>query len=648
MVLLSVFAAESACKAAEEIKKAVMDAIDGQRIAGPVDELLPRPKEVRAFADGALSVEGLQPGGYALRICGGKVEVAAVDAAGQRYAEATLSQLRLLSGGNLPDCTIRDWPTFPWRGFMHDCGRNFLDVESIKQVIDLMAKYKLNLFHWHLTDYWGWRLESKKYPMLQAPWSFGRQHGMFYTQAQFREVLDYAKERGVTIMPELDVPGHSLAFRLGLGFEFMCDKKVKDVVVDLIDELCSLATPEEMPFIHLGTDESRTPQEMVPDSFCPAWAEAVWRNGRTPVGWSPGKSMTLADGRKSVKMLWPEKDQPDISSDEKGFDTAYWYFGRYDPFSFLNYALFAKPCPWDIPEANKLGVVIASWHDDMAGNNGKDVLLNNNFALAVVMFSDVQWNGREQNRPELHFRMPAVGTPEFDEAVRFENAVAAQRDKVLAGSPLPFAWVKETAMRWRLTDGKTGEVIAEDIPQGCVHVHGFSTTGAADATAYIKETTGVAVLETWIKSPKDQTVGAWIDFDIFPRSVARYCRAYRVPLFEKGEWASSRDAKVEVNGVAIPPPEWKHPRLRPLGKSPDGTTNNVAETPFEDECCWMRPPSTLTLKAGWNHVKITAPKTFEAWCYGWDVLFMPVLGTSDHPREVPGLEYSSRPPKGNL
>ena len=610
--------------------------------AGSLDELLPRPKEVRAGADAALSCEGLPPGGYALSVCGGKAEIAAVDDAGRRYAEATLSQLRLLSGGALPDCIIRDWPTFAWRGLMHDCGRNYLDVESIKNVIDLMAKYKLNLFHWHLTDYFGWRLESKKYPMLQASWAFGRQHGLYYTQRQFREVVDYAKARGVTVMPELDVPGHSLAFRRGLGFEFMCDKKVKDVVIDLIDELCSLATPEEMPFVHLGTDESRTPQEMVPDSFCPVWAEAVWRNGRTPVGWRPGKNMTTADGRKAVKMVWHDEER--IDPGEKAFDTAYWYFGLYDPFSFLNYALFAKPCRWDIQDADKLGVVIASWHDDLAGDNGRAVLRDNNFAPAIVMFSDLQWNGRKENRTDFHYRMPAVGSPEFEEAVRFENAVAAQRDKVLVDSPLPFAWVRETQMRWRLADGATGEIIAEDIPQGCVHIHAFNAFGRAESSAFIKEKTGIAVLETWIKSPKDQTVGAWIDFDCYNRSGARYLRTHGGrTIFEKGEWCSSKGAKVEINGVAVPPPEWRHEGLKELGKSPDGTTNNVAETPFEDDCCWIRPPTSITLKAGWNHVKITAPKTFAVWYHGWQVLFMPILGTSDRPREVPGLEYSSYP-----
>jgi len=69
------------------------------------------------------------------------------------------------------------------------------------------------------------------------------------------------------------------------------------------------------------------------------------------------------------------------------------------------------------------------------------------------------------------------------------------------------------------------------------------------------------------------------------------------------------------------------------------------ETPFTDECCWIRPPTQIALKAGWNHVKLTSPKTVKAWGYAWKALFMPILGTSDHPREVPGLEYRSSPPE---
>lgn len=605
--------------------------------AGSLDELLPRPKEVLASADGSLSVDGMPPGGYALRIGGGKSEIAAVDAAGRRYAEATLSQLRRLSGGALPDCTIRDWPTFPWRGFMHDCGRNFLDVETVKSLIDLMAQYKLNLFHWHLTDYYGWRLESKKYPLLQASWTFGRQQGRYYTQKDFRDVLDYAKARGVTVMPELDVPGHSLALRRGLGVEFMCNEKVKKAVSELIDELCSLATADEMPFIHLGTDEARTPYEMVPDSYCPAWAEAVWRNGRTPVGWTPGKPMTLADGRKAVKMLWHANEA--VLPGERAFDTAYWYFGGKTPFAFLRYALFAKPCRWEGADDGKLGVVIASWHDDNVGDDVRSVVRNNNFAVATVMFSDVQWNGRSENRTDLHFRMPPPGTDEFAEAVRFEDAVAAHRDRLFADSEFPFAWVRQTDIRWRVTDGETGKVVGEDVAQGDVVIHAFGGDSAGADAAFIRGMTGVAVLETWIKSPKDQMVGAWIDFECYGRSGGRN---RGTPA--RGEWSVAKGAKVEVNGVAINPPEWRNPGMKRVAAHPDEpTSNNVAETPFTDECCWMRPPTPLALKKGWNHVKLTVPKTFKAWGYSWQALFMPILGTSEHPREVPGLEYSAQP-----
>lgn len=83
----------------------------------------------------------------------------------------------------------------------------------------------------------------------------------------------------------------------------MAERRVKGIVCDLIDELCSLATSEEMPYIHLGTDEARTPWEQVPDSYCPAWAAQVRKNGRIPVGWTPGKPMTGEDGQNSPTFL---------------------------------------------------------------------------------------------------------------------------------------------------------------------------------------------------------------------------------------------------------------------------------------------------------------------------------------------------------
>ena len=605
---------------------------------GPLDELLPRPKEVSAGAASALSCGGLPPGGYALQVRGGKAEVAAVDAAGRRYAAATLDQLRKLSDGALPDCTIRDWPTYPWRGLMHDCGRNFMQKKDIRRLLDLMAMYKLNLFHWHLSDYYGWRLESKRYPMLQAPWAFGRQQGKFYTQDDFREVVAYAKARGITVMPELDVPGHSLALRRGLGIRHMAEKQVKGIVADLFDELCSLVPAEDMPFVHLGTDEARTPYEMVPDSYCPHWAETIRRNGRIPVAWSPGKPIKLSGGAHPVRMAWT--GEYDASTDEGVFDTVGYYFGSRDPMQFLNAALFRKPLNFDIPETNKLGVVICSWHDDSLADDTSRVWTNNQLALAVVAFCDVQWSGRKRDMPEYRVKNPVPGTPAFDEAVRFEDALVANRDKVIAPTGLPFAYVRQTPFRYRISDSD-GNVVATDVAQGTIMIAECGRYRLVPENSYLMRTQGVAFVETWIKSPEDRKIGAWIGFTCFGRSGSRVTGTPQA-----GEWGRSKGTKVEVNGVAVPAPKWEHPGLKVVMKHVDEpSSNNVAETPFTNEEYFMREPTPIMLRKGWNHVKLTVPKSVGAkWKYDWTATFVPVT-LADDPREVDGLEYSARPPE---
>jgi hexosaminidase len=129
----------------------------------------------------------------------------------------------------LPVCTITDYPRFGWRGLMLDVSRHFFTVEEVKAYLELMAQYKLNVFHWHLTDDQGWRIEIKSYPKLTEVGACRvKRYGTFgdrlppmagekatdcgfYTQEQIKEIVAYARERFITIVPEIDVPGHSLA-----------------------------------------------------------------------------------------------------------------------------------------------------------------------------------------------------------------------------------------------------------------------------------------------------------------------------------------------------------------------------------------------------------------------------------------------------
>jgi hexosaminidase len=171
--------------------------------------------------------EGLGNEGYRLRVDAGGMSITANRGAGLFYGLQTLEQLfpSASSDNHVPDLEVSDVPAFPWRGMMLDVSRHFFPVQTVEKFIDLEAHYKLNVFHWHLSDDQGWRVEIKRYPRLTSIGSCrsGSQiaHSAlyvdhtpycgYYTQAQIREVVAYAAKRYVTIVPEIDMPGHSTA-----------------------------------------------------------------------------------------------------------------------------------------------------------------------------------------------------------------------------------------------------------------------------------------------------------------------------------------------------------------------------------------------------------------------------------------------------
>lgn len=182
--------------------------------------------------------------GYVLEIGNGKIKLSALSHAGYFYAIQTLLQMLPPSDGGdteitLPACKIIDYPRFPWRGFMLDSVRHYQSPEWIKKLIDLLASQKINTLHWHLTDDQGWRIEIKKYPELtrKAAWrkhiGFGLNpdqsshydqsgnYGGFYSQEEIREIIRYAASRNITVVPEIELPGHAVA-ALSVYPEFGC------------------------------------------------------------------------------------------------------------------------------------------------------------------------------------------------------------------------------------------------------------------------------------------------------------------------------------------------------------------------------------------------------------------------------------------
>ena len=227
--------------------------------------------------------------GYSLSVSEKKIKIKAYAGNGIFYGIQSLLQLlppeieskELITNIDmtLPCVTIEDLPRFTWRGMHLDVGRHFFPVDFIKKYIDLLASYKMNTFHWHLTDDQGWRIEIKKYPLLTSIGSFRKEttgdstpYGSFYTQEQIREIVKYANKKYVTIVPEIEMPGHSLAaltaypdlsctggpFEVGTTWgvfeDVYCAGKEKtfSFLKDVLKEVISLFPGK---YIHIGGDE---------------------------------------------------------------------------------------------------------------------------------------------------------------------------------------------------------------------------------------------------------------------------------------------------------------------------------------------------------------------------------------------------------
>jgi hexosaminidase len=187
------------------------------------------------------------PEGYTLAVTPDRVTVEAETPKGYFYAVQTLMQLANTGSKQIPACQILDRPRYAYRGLMLDVSRHFMPVAFVKKHIDLMAMHKMNTFHWHLTDDQGWRIEIKKYPKLTQigskraetlvghyaqnfPQQYdGTPHGGFYTQDEIRDVVRYATARHVTIVPEIEMPGHAVA-ALAAYPQFSCDPTKKYAV----------------------------------------------------------------------------------------------------------------------------------------------------------------------------------------------------------------------------------------------------------------------------------------------------------------------------------------------------------------------------------------------------------------------------------
>lgn len=281
--------------------EAGMLADDLARLTGSKPRLVAEPLRIHLPSEISLDLDpalDLPASGYRL-VSGTKgIRITAKDAAGAFHATRTLLQLlppadaelwATTKSAKVPGVTISDHPRFGWRGMMLDVGRHYQSVPDIKRFIDWLAFHKLNVFHWHLTEDQGWRIEIKKYPKLTSVGAWrdssppygnrnsddGKRHGGFYTQAEVREIVAYATARHITVVPEIEMPGHAAAAiaaypefgntdipgyapevmtRWGVHpYIFAPKEETFRFLEDILAEVCELFPST---YIHIGGDEA--------------------------------------------------------------------------------------------------------------------------------------------------------------------------------------------------------------------------------------------------------------------------------------------------------------------------------------------------------------------------------------------------------
>ena len=549
---------------------------------------------------------------YVLRVTKRGIEITAVSPMGITRAAQTLTQMAEgwetsfhSHGIQLQGGTITDYPAFKLRGFMHDVGRSFIEYDELKKQVALLSRFKINTFHWHLTENLGWRFEVKAFPQLTAPENMTRQEGRFYTQEQCRDLVQYAHDHGVTIIPEIDIPGHSAAFTKALGYD-MQSPQGKEALKKIFREVIDVF--KYSPYIHIGGDEVTTTEgylnEMIShlkDSY-----------GKKIVVWNPIRAVKVGNLKADMCQMWSTGGR--LIPGMANIDCRYNYINHFDvyadPVGIYKSSIYYT----DKGNADVAGTIVAAWNDTKTASD-EQLVVQNNLYTNVLASAERAWKGGGKQYIEKGgTTLPNEGE-EYDEYADFERRFLFHKAHSLKNEPI--AYVQQCNVRWRITDpfpngGDAALQFPPETDESEVLPESFSYQGktygthlATGAGVYLRHiwhpvvpsfynnpvNQQTAYAWTYVYSPKEQRVGAQVEFYTYSRSGN-----------EKGPKAGAwdrRGSKVWVNGSELAAPEWDQPEADiPQDHRSVGLTN---------ENLTARPVVLVDLKQGWNKVFMRLP-----------------------------------------
>ena len=570
---------------------------------------------------------------YRLSVSNKRIKIEAVTEQGVYWAMQTLRQLERKKGkrSSVAGCEIVDWPAFRIRGFMQDVGRSYISMEELKREIEILSRFKINVFHWHLTENQAWRLESKIFPMLNDSVNTIRMPGKYYTLEEARDLVDFCKKHQVLLIPEIDMPGHSAAFVRAFRHDMQSPEGMK-ILKLLLDEVCETF---DVPYLHIGTDEV----EFTNPHFVPEIVAYVRSKGKKVISWNPG--WHYKPGEIDMTHLWSYrgKAQPGIPA----IDSKFHYLNHFDVFGDI-VALYNSRI-YDQAEGSEdiAGTILALWHDRLIDNEWNLVIENGLYPNMLAIAERAWRGGGTEYFDGLGTILPPEDTEAFKEFADFEKRMLWHKEHTFKG--YPFAYVKQTNVKWNITDafpngGDMDKVFPPEQELKDIYHYNGNTYGvrqAIGAGIYLRHVWGdmvpafyadpkenhTAYAYTWGYSPKDQEVGLWAEFQNYSRSEMDLA-----PLPDKWDYKGSR---IWINDREILPPVWT-------------ATHKVKsyEVPLGNENCVGRVPLAVHLNKGWNKVFLKLPigkfKMAETRLVKW--MFTAVFVTPDGERAVEGLIYS--------
>ena len=530
---------------------------------------------------------------YTLSVTPDGITINAPTSTGAKWALRTLRQLRN-ADGSYPHVAVTDRPEFQMRGFLYDDGRNFAGVDRIKKYIDLMSDYKLNLFQWHLTDKPAWRIESKAYPRLndgkfQRP---GRDQGCFYTYDEIRDVIGYARHRGIIVVPEIDMPGHSDYFLTTFGVSMDSDEG-KAILEDCIAELCDEIPATMCPYIHIGSDEVKIAD---PEGFM-RWAQDTLRkHGRKTLVWDPG----LPADTLSIRQFWREGAlNGDAYPHGVPFvDSGMGYLNNYDPLLAPAKIFFHTLCGTGSADVYRLGGIVCMWNDVRVAD--KDLTaLHNGLAGGVMAFSERAWHGgraADCDLGPLGTLIPAPDSREMQTFEAFQRRMSDHKRRFLHDE-LSY-WTPLHASEWQV------EVVADTLRRS---FKAYGDVLDLDALCQANDVPGnidlTCSISRTIESPCDTVRYFKIGFEAPARS-----NRNSDGIARQGEWPNY--GSVTINGAPVEPPVWNEPGAYRYHFNTWAKLEE--ELPYTNEqLYWMREPIAIKFHKGTNTVTLSLRRHFR-------------------------------------